>query len=107
MSDPLKSALAVLDAYMAGLNRGDEVAVNAACNFPHVRIAGGQVVVWQKRGEYRLDDFRARFDSASDQHDTTALTTTCFDLCEHDYRAIASQTVSAARPPASPMGVDA
>jgi hypothetical protein len=60
MSDPLKSALAVLDAYMAGLNRGDEVAVNAACNFPHVRIAGGQVVVWQKRGEYKLDDFRAR-----------------------------------------------
>ena len=60
MSDPLKSALAVLDAYMAGLNRGDEVAVNAACNFPHVRLAGGKVVVWQTRGEYRLDDFRAR-----------------------------------------------
>ena len=37
-SDPLKSAVAVLDAYMTGLNRGDEVAVNAACNFPHVRI---------------------------------------------------------------------
>jgi len=56
----LKSALAVLDAYMAGLNRGDEAAVNAACNFPHVRIAGGKVVVWPTRGEYRLDDFRAR-----------------------------------------------
>jgi hypothetical protein len=60
MSDPLKSAVAVLDAYMAGLNRGDEVAVNAACNFPHVRIAGGKVVVWQKRGDYKLEDFRAR-----------------------------------------------
>ena len=60
MSDPLQSALAALDAYMAGLNRGDEVAVNAACNFPHVRLAGGKVVVWQKRGEYRLDDFRTR-----------------------------------------------
>ena len=60
MSDPLKSALASLDAYMAGLNRGDEAAVNAACNFPHVRIAGGKVVVWQKRGDYRLDDFHAR-----------------------------------------------
>ena len=56
----MKSALAVLDAYMAGLNRGDEAAVNAACNFPHVRIAGGKVVVWPTRGEYRLDDFRAR-----------------------------------------------
>ena len=45
---------------MAGLNRGDEVAVNAACNSPHVRIAGGKVVVWQKRGEYKLEDFWAR-----------------------------------------------
>jgi hypothetical protein len=45
---------------MAGVNRGDEVAVNTACNFPHVRIAGGKVVVWQKRGDYKLEDFRAR-----------------------------------------------
>ena len=60
MTDPLKSALASLDAYMAGVNRGDEVAVNTACNFPHVRIAGGKVVVWQKRGDYKLEDFRAR-----------------------------------------------
>ena len=60
LSDPLKSAMAVLDAYMAGLNRGDERAVNAACNFPHVRLAGGKVVVWQNHGDYKLDDFRAR-----------------------------------------------
>jgi hypothetical protein len=46
MSDALKEAMAVLDAYMAGINRGDEAAVNAACNFPHVRLAGGKVVVW-------------------------------------------------------------
>jgi diguanylate cyclase (GGDEF)-like protein len=39
----------------------------------------------------RLDDFRARFDSASDQHDTTALTTTCFDLCEHAIQALQVQ----------------
>ena len=60
MDDSLQKALAVLDAYMAGLNHGDEVAVNAACNFPHVRIAGGKVVVWNDRGDYKLDDFRAR-----------------------------------------------
>src|SRR5260370_36349643 len=59
MSDSLKEAMAVLDAYMAGLNRGDEAAVNAACNFPHVRIAGGKVVVWPKHGDYKLDDFLA------------------------------------------------
>ena len=58
--DPLQKAVSVLDAYMAGLNRGDEVAVNAACNFPHVRLAGGKVVVWQKRGDYKLADFHAR-----------------------------------------------
>ena len=58
--EPLQKAMAVLDAYMAGLNHGDEVAVNAACNFPHVRIAGGKVVVWQKRGDYKLADFRSR-----------------------------------------------
>ena len=45
MSDPLKEAMAVLDAYMAGINGGDEAAVNAACNFPHVRLAGGKKLV--------------------------------------------------------------
>ena len=60
MSDPLKEAMAVLDAYMDGLNRGDEAATNAACNFPHVRIAGGKVVVWNNHGDYKLADFVAR-----------------------------------------------
>ena len=60
MSDPLKSALTALDDYMAGLNRGDEAAANEACNFPHVRLAGGKVTVWQKPGDYKLADFRAR-----------------------------------------------
>ncbi|WP_421996676.1 hypothetical protein [Reyranella sp.] len=60
MSDSLDAAMAALDAYMDGLNRGDEAAVNAACNFPHVRLAGGKVAVWHDRGDYRLDDFRAR-----------------------------------------------
>jgi len=60
MSDPLKSALACLDDYMAGLNRGDEAAVNAACHFPHVRLATGKVGVWENSGDYKLADFRAR-----------------------------------------------
>ena len=60
MSDPLKAAMAALDAYMAALNRGDEPGVNAACNFPHVRLAGGKVVVWPNHGDYKLEDFRAR-----------------------------------------------
>jgi hypothetical protein len=60
MSDPLKSALAAMDDYIAGLNESDEAKTNAACNFPHVRLAGGKVTVWQKRGDYKLADFRAR-----------------------------------------------
>ena len=60
MSDPLKEAMAVLDAYMGGINRGDEAAVNAACNFPHVRLASGKVTVWQAPGDYKLKDFYTR-----------------------------------------------
>ena len=60
MSDPLKSAMGAMDDYLAGLNHGDEQAVNDACNFPHVRLAGGKVVVWQNHGDYKLKDFVAR-----------------------------------------------
>lgn len=60
MSDPLTAAIKALDDYMAALNRGDESGVNAACNFPHVRLAGGKVVVWPNRGDYKLQDFVAR-----------------------------------------------
>jgi hypothetical protein len=60
MSDALATATGVLDDYMVALNRGDEPGVNAACNFPHVRLAGGKVVVWPNHGDYKLDDFIAR-----------------------------------------------
>ena len=60
MSDPLKSAMEAMDDYIAGLNHGDEQAVNDACNFPHVRLAGGKVVVWNNHGDYKLGDFVAR-----------------------------------------------
>src|SRR5260370_36414669 len=60
MSDSLTAALAVLDEFMAALNRGDEAAVNASYNFPHVRLASGKVTVWQAPGDYKLQDFHAR-----------------------------------------------
>jgi hypothetical protein len=60
MIDPLTAAIKALDDYMAALNRGDEPGVNAACNFPHVRLAGGKVVVWPEHGGYKLADFRTR-----------------------------------------------
>ncbi len=58
--DALAAALKAMDDYIDGLNRGDEPAVNDACNFPHVRLAGGKVVVWPNHGDYRLGDFVAR-----------------------------------------------
>ncbi len=60
MSDPLKLAMAVLDDFMAALNRGDEASINASYNFPHVRLASGKVTTWQKAGDYKLEGFRAR-----------------------------------------------
>jgi len=60
MNDPLSEALAILDAFMAALNRGDEAGVNATFNFPHVRLASGKVALWQTRGDYELEGFRAR-----------------------------------------------
>ena len=60
MSDPLTAAMKALDDYMDALNRNDEPAINKACNFPHVRLAGGKVVVWPNHGDYKLADFRAR-----------------------------------------------
>lgn len=60
MTEPLAAALRSLDDYMDALNRNDEPAINNACNFPHVRLAGGKVVVWPKHGDYKLADFRAR-----------------------------------------------
>ena len=60
MSDSLKAAMAALDDYMAALNRGDEAGTNAACNFPHVRLACGKVVVWPNHGDFKLEDFRTR-----------------------------------------------
>ena len=58
--DALAAAMKVMDAYIDGLNRSDEPAVNDACNFPHVRLAGGKVVVWPNHGDYKLGDFVAR-----------------------------------------------
>lgn len=55
----VNAALAVLDRFMATLNAGDEPAVLATLHFPHYRLAGGRMRVWEQPGSY-LDEFRAR-----------------------------------------------
>jgi hypothetical protein len=55
----IRAALAVLDRFMAALNAGDEPALLATLHFPHYRLAGGRVQVWDQPGAY-LGDFLAR-----------------------------------------------
>ena len=57
--DAADAALAVLDRFMAALNAGDEPALLATFHFPHYRLAGGRMRVWDQPGAY-LGDFVAR-----------------------------------------------
>jgi hypothetical protein len=49
----------VLDRFMAALNGGDEPALLTTLHFPHYRLAGGRMRVWEHSGAY-LGDFLAR-----------------------------------------------
>ena len=60
--DSVAAAMKVMDRFLDALNRRDEAGVNAAFNFPHVRIASGKVTVFERRGDYGLDTFMARTD---------------------------------------------
>ena len=53
------AALAMLDRFMAALNAGDEPALLATLHFPHYRLAGGRMRVWDRPDGY-LSDFLAR-----------------------------------------------
>jgi len=61
----VNAALAVMEAHITALNARDETALNATLHFPHYRLSGGKLKVWQQPGEY-LADFRAR--TTSDWH---------------------------------------
>jgi hypothetical protein len=49
----------VLDRFMAALNAGDEESLLATLHFPHYRLAGGGMRVWDQPGPY-LSGFLAR-----------------------------------------------
>ena len=53
------AALEVLDRHFAALNAGDAAAVADTLHFPHYRLAGVRMQVWENPTNY-LDDFRAR-----------------------------------------------
>jgi hypothetical protein len=59
-TDSIAAALATLDRFMVALNGRDEIALNDALNFPHVRLASGKVTTWETPGSYRIADFLGR-----------------------------------------------
>jgi hypothetical protein len=60
-ADPaaIAAALAVLDAHIAALNARDERALVATLHFPHFRLTGGRMKIWERPDSY-LKDFYAR-----------------------------------------------
>ena len=55
----ITAATAVLDDHFAALNAGDERALAATLHFPHYRLAGLRMQVWETPDTY-LADFHAR-----------------------------------------------
>jgi hypothetical protein len=49
--ESVQAALRAADSYMDAFNAHDQEGMADACNFPHVRIAGGSVRIWQTRNE--------------------------------------------------------
>ena len=58
-SGSVAAAITVLDRHFAAINAGDAAAVAATLHFPHYRLAGTRMQVWESPATY-LDDFRAR-----------------------------------------------
>ncbi|MGQ0509562.1 MAG: hypothetical protein ACT4P9_03030 [Betaproteobacteria bacterium] len=61
------AAMAVLDAHVAALNARDEKALAATLHFPHYRLSGGRMKIWERPNSY-FADFRAR--AGADWHHT-------------------------------------
>ena len=57
--EAIAAAMSVLDRHMAALNSGDAAALAKTLHFPHFRLAGGQMQIWQSPDSY-LQDFHAR-----------------------------------------------
>lgn len=53
------AALAVLERHIAALNARDPAAIAATLHFPHYRLAGAGMRVWESPARY-FEDFQAR-----------------------------------------------
>ena len=57
--EAIAAAMGVLDRHLGALNSGDAVALAQTLHFPHYRLAGGRMKIWE-RSETYLQDFYAR-----------------------------------------------
>ena len=57
-----EASLAVLDRFMMALNSGDEPLL-ATLHFPHYRLAGDGIQVWDRPGSYLGEDQPPRRDA--------------------------------------------
>jgi hypothetical protein len=63
--ESVAAAAQVLDRHFAALNAGDAAALAQTLHFPHYRLGGARMQVWERPDSY-LADFRAR--AGSDWH---------------------------------------
>ena len=57
--DAIAAAMAVLDEHIVALNARDEKALLMTLHFPHYRLTGGRMKIWERPDSY-LEDFYAR-----------------------------------------------
>lgn len=58
-SQAISAALEVLDRHISALNAGDAAALAETLHFPHYRLAGACMQVWERPDSY-LKDFSSR-----------------------------------------------
>jgi hypothetical protein len=64
------ACMAVLDRWMDALNAHDARAMDREMRFPHVRLAGGKLVVYDKAGSNPMDFFQKLISESGWSHST-------------------------------------
>jgi hypothetical protein len=57
--DVLDACMASLDRWMAALNAHDCAAMDEEMHFPHMRLAGGRAVIYERPGSNPMDLFNS------------------------------------------------
>jgi hypothetical protein len=58
-AESVSAAMDLLDGHFAALNAGDAAALAQTLHFPHYRLAGARMQIWERPHSY-LEDFRER-----------------------------------------------